>query len=154
MHPLTQFPPLVTSDKTLVNITTWILAMITIGWCYLVFLFICTYLCVCVCVCCLYECENWGLDLPQFTQASVPQVQSTQSLACHHWQTFLHPQDHQGPHGCAWQWAISVTLPLFYISLRCGLSGSFALHGGPYCHASHISRWRRRQGFDGIKEEV
>ena len=116
------------------------------------YLFVCV--CVCVCVCCLYECENWGLDLPQFTQASMPRVQSTQSLACHHWQTFLHPQDHQGPHGCAWQWAISVTLPLFYISLRCGLSGSFALHGGPYCHASHIRRWRRRQGFDGIKEEV
>lgn len=67
---------------------------------------------------------------------------------------FLHPQDHQGPRDCAWQWAILVTLPLFYISLRRGLSGSFALHGGPYCLASHISKWRRRQGFDGIKGEV
>ena len=104
-----------------------------------------------MCVCCLYECENWGLDLPQFTQALTPQVQSIQSLAWHHWQTFLHPQDHQGPYGCAWQWAIPVTLSLFYISLRHGLSGSFALHEGPYCHASHISRWRRRQGSFRVK---
>lgn len=47
------------------------------------------YLYLFVCVCCLYECENWGLDLPQFTQALTPWVQSTQSLACHHWQIFF-----------------------------------------------------------------
>lgn len=46
------------------------------------------YLCLFVCVCCFYECENWELDLPQFTQALTPRVQSTQSLACHHWQIF------------------------------------------------------------------